>query len=73
MAHTEHYEARAMDLEDLAKRLAESEIPYLTYESFTLAPDAVLLAKALIVIYEAVHDGEEDLRDHIMRVLDLTR
>lgn len=73
MTHLEYSEARVMDLEDLAKRLVAAEIPYVDYESSSLAPDESLVAKALIVICEALHRGEQDdLGDQISRVLDLT-
>ena len=73
MTHMECSEARAMDLEDLAKRFVAAEIPYVDYESSSLAPDECLVAKALIVIYEALHRREQaDLGDQITRVLDLT-
>ncbi len=61
-----------MDLEDLAKRFVATEIPYVHYESSAFVPDECLIAKALIVIYEALHGGDEDLRDQISRVLGLT-
>ena len=62
-----------MDLEDLAKRFVDTEISYVSYQSFALSDDEALIAKALIVIYEAFHGGEEDFKDHITRVLDLAR
>ena len=60
-----------MDLEALAIQVAETEIPHVVYESSSLSPDALLIAKALISMHEAFHGGEDDLRDHITRVLDL--
>ena len=43
----------------LANRFVDTEIPHINYESSALTPDAGLIAKALIVIYEALHGGEE--------------
>jgi hypothetical protein len=57
MSHLEHYEARAMDLEDLAKGFVDTEIPYVAYESSARSGDEALIAKALIVIHERLADG----------------
>ena len=64
-----------MDLADLAERLAEDEIPHMAirHDLPDVAPHALLVAKTLMALAIAIDGDDDELKEHIDRVLGIRR